>query len=37
MIRLDHIINSWRTVREDASAAVEDFPEAGIRLSGGDR
>ena len=28
MVRVDYVIDSWKTVREDTAAAVEDFPEA---------
>lgn len=26
MIRTEHVLDSWRTIREDTIAAVEDFP-----------
>jgi len=26
MIRLDHMLNSWKAIREDAALAVEEFP-----------
>jgi uncharacterized damage-inducible protein DinB len=26
MVRLQHILDSWKTVRQDTAAAVEDFP-----------
>jgi uncharacterized damage-inducible protein DinB len=26
MIRTEHVLDSWRTIREDTVAAVEDFP-----------
>jgi uncharacterized damage-inducible protein DinB len=26
MIRLDHLLNSWKTIREDVAIAVEEFP-----------
>ena len=26
MIRTEHVLHSWRTIREDTIAAVEDFP-----------
>ncbi len=28
MIRTEHVLDSWRTIREDTIAAVEDFPAA---------
>ena len=28
MIRVEHVLDSWKAVRQDAAAAVEDFPEA---------
>ena len=28
MVRVEHVIDSWKTVRQDTAAAVEDFPEA---------
>ncbi|HEY2019444.1 MAG TPA: DinB family protein [Bryobacteraceae bacterium] len=28
MVRLEHVLNSWKTVREDTIHAVEDFPSA---------
>jgi uncharacterized damage-inducible protein DinB len=28
MIRVEHVIDSWKAVRQDTAAAVEDFPEA---------
>jgi uncharacterized damage-inducible protein DinB len=28
MIRLEHVLDSWRTIRQDTAAAVEDFPAA---------
>jgi uncharacterized damage-inducible protein DinB len=27
MVRVEHVLDSWRAVREDAAAAVEEFPE----------
>jgi uncharacterized damage-inducible protein DinB len=26
MVRLEHVLDSWRTIRQDTVAAVEDFP-----------
>ena len=26
MVRLEHVLDSWRTIRQDTAAAVEDFP-----------
>jgi uncharacterized damage-inducible protein DinB len=26
MIRVEHVLDSWRTIRQDTAAAVEDFP-----------
>jgi len=26
MVRLEHVLDSWKTVRQDTAAAVEDFP-----------
>ena len=37
MVRLDALLNSWKTVREDSALAVEEFPGnglAGMLLSG---
>jgi len=28
MVRVEHVIDSWKTVRQDTASAVEDFPEA---------
>lgn len=28
MVRAQHVIDSWKAVRQDAAAAVEDFPES---------
>ena len=28
MVRLEHVLESWKTVRQDTIAAVEDFPAA---------
>jgi uncharacterized damage-inducible protein DinB len=28
MVRVEHVIDSWKAVRQDTAAAVEDFPEA---------
>jgi len=28
MVRIDHVLNSWKTVRHDSAQAVEDFPAA---------
>ncbi|HTX36225.1 MAG TPA: DinB family protein [Bryobacteraceae bacterium] len=28
MVRLEHVLDSWRTIRQDTVAAVEDFPAA---------
>jgi len=28
MIRVEHVLDSWKAVRQDTAAAVEDFPEA---------
>jgi len=28
MVRLEHVLDSWKTVREDTIHAVEDFPSA---------
>lgn len=28
MVRVEHVLDSWRTVRQDTVAAVEDFPAA---------
>jgi uncharacterized damage-inducible protein DinB len=30
MVRPAHVIDSWKAVRQDAAAAVEDFPEADL-------
>jgi uncharacterized damage-inducible protein DinB len=30
MVRSAHVIDSWKAVRQDAAAAVEDFPEADL-------
>jgi len=27
MIRVEHVLDSWKAVRQDTAAAVEDFPE----------
>ncbi len=26
MVRIEHVLDSWRTIRQDSVAAVEDFP-----------
>ena len=26
MVRTEHVLDSWRTIRQDTAAAVEDFP-----------
>ena len=26
MVRVEHVLDSWRTIRQDTAAAVEDFP-----------
>jgi uncharacterized damage-inducible protein DinB len=28
MVRVEHVLDTWRSVREDTAAAVEEFPEA---------
>jgi uncharacterized damage-inducible protein DinB len=28
MVRVEHVLETWRTVREDTAAAVEEFPAA---------
>lgn len=28
MVRVEHVLDSWKAVRQDTAAAVEDFPEA---------
>ena len=28
MVRLESVLDSWKTVREDTAQAVEDFPAA---------
>jgi len=28
MVRVEHVIDSWKAVRQDTAAAVEDFPES---------
>jgi uncharacterized damage-inducible protein DinB len=28
MVRLEHVLNSWKTIRADTAAAVEEFPAA---------
>jgi uncharacterized damage-inducible protein DinB len=30
MVRSQHVIDSWKAVRQDAAAAVEDFPETDL-------
>jgi uncharacterized damage-inducible protein DinB len=30
MVRVQHVIDSWKAVRQDAAAAVEDFPETDL-------
>ena len=27
MVRLEHVVSSWKTVRQDTATAVEEFPE----------
>jgi uncharacterized damage-inducible protein DinB len=28
MVRLEHVLDSWKTIRQDTASAVEDFPAA---------
>lgn len=30
MVRLEHVLESWRTVRDETAAAVEEFPAADL-------
>jgi uncharacterized damage-inducible protein DinB len=30
MVRVEHVLDSWKAVRQDTAAAVEDFPETDL-------
>ena len=30
MVRVEHVLDSWRTIRQDTAAAVEEFPAADL-------
>lgn len=30
MVRLEHVLDTWKTIRQDTAAAVEEFPEADL-------
>ena len=34
MVRVEQVLDSWRTIRQDTAAAVEDIPVMYLRLAG---